>query len=267
MDENLYKKTIEDSVRARYTPDSVLQEFGRLTVHRRETLELHMPYGEETKSLLCVKNGDPEGLRAFYANLAKDGEQGGPMGHNALERARCAFTVAITLFTRFAVEGSLDQEEAYNLSDAYLQIMWGMEEPGAIMSMVSTSGMDLANRVRETKKARSPVIKKCLDYISNHLHYKITVAELAKECGLTPNYLSTHFREQVGSGLLEFIISEKLEGARWLLLLTGCTVAEAAEQFAFPSHSAFSVQFKKKYDLSPSEYRAQSRSPAWDSLK
>lgn len=267
MEENLSKNTIGDSVRSRYTPDSVLGEFRRLTVHRRETLEFHMPYAEETKSLLCVKNGDPEGLRAFYANLSHEGEQGGPMGHNVLEQARCAFTVAITLFTRFAVEGGLDQEEAYNLSDAYLQIMWGIEDPGAIVGMVVTAGMDLANRVRETKQGRSPAVKKCLDYISNHLHYKITVAELARECGLTPNYLSAHFRAQMGVSPLEYILSEKLEGGRWLLLLTGCTVAEAAEQFAFPSHSAFAAQFKRKYGISPSEYRAENRSPVWESLK
>lgn len=267
MDKYLYNKTMEDSVRARYTPDSVLQEFGRLTAQRRETLEFHMPYGEETKGALCIKNGDPEGFRDFQMSLGKGGHHGGEMGADALTQIRSAFLVGITLFTRFAVEGGLGQEEAYSLSDAYIRIMWATEDAQAIAHMIVTAGMDMANRVRETKRARSTVVKACLHYVSNHLHYKITVQELAEVCKRSPNYLSTHFRVQMGVSPQVYILSEKLEAARRMLLFARYAVSEVAEQFAFPSHSAFSVYFKKKYGISPSEYRAQNRSPVWDSLK
>ena len=44
----------------------------------------------------------------------------GMMAQSELDQWRCAFIVAITLYTRFAIEGGLDQEIAYSLSDAYL---------------------------------------------------------------------------------------------------------------------------------------------------
>ena len=49
-----------------------------------------------------------------------------------------------------------------------------------------------------------------------------------------------------------------------MLLTTDITVAEAAVQFAFPSHSSFARDFQKHYGLPPAKYRAQPHSVAWD---
>lgn len=261
------KERAKADPRDAYTPPAVLDEYRRLTAYRRETLEFHLPYSEETRSLLYVRNGDPEGILRYYADLKRVSGQGGVVGHNAMEQARSIFVVSVTLFTRFAVEGGLPQEEAYNLSDAYIRTMHTMNDAAALLSMVPTIGADMAARVRENRRTRSALVKTCLAYITNHKHYKITVAQLARECGLTPNYLSARFKEQMGVGLQEYIISEKLEAARWMLLVSGCSVAEAAEQFAFPSHSAFSAQFKRKYGDTPARYMDAGRATAWSGLE
>lgn len=64
--------------------------------------------------------------------------------------------------------------------------------------------------------------------------------------------------------LKEYILREKLRAARYMLLTTDITVAEAAVQFSFPSHSSFARDFQKHYGLPPAKYRAQPHSVAWD---
>lgn len=247
-----------------FTPPAVLREFHSLAEYRREHLDFHMPYAEETRLLLCVKNGDPEGLRAILEDVGRHtGGSVSAMAPDALSRSRCGFMVGITLYTRFAVEGGLDQETAYNLSDAYIRTMLAMKAPEQITALSSRSGLDFAARVREARMNCGPAIKVCRDYISKHLHYKITLHELAEACGLTPNYLSALFRRQTGMGVQEYIVAEKLEAAKHRLLTTDDSVAEIASQFAFCSHSSFAAHFKKRYGVTPAQYRQEDHSTVW----
>ena len=246
------------------TPADVLREFQRLSEYRREHMEFHMPYAEETKMLLCVKNGDPEGLRAVLQDMERRGVKGSSaMAPDELGQSKCAFMAGITLYTRFAVEGGLDQETAYNLSDAYIRTMISMVDADEVLKLSTRSGLDFAARVRAAHLDCGPSIKACRDYISKHLHYKITLQELAEACGLTPNYLSTLFRKRTGMGVQEYIMAEKLEAAKHCLLTSDDSVAEVASQFAFCSHSSFAAHFKKRYGVTPVQYRREDHSTVW----
>lgn len=247
-----------------FTPPEVLREFHSLAEYRREHMDFHMPYAEETRLLLCVKNGDPEGLRAILEDVGRHtGGSVSAMAPDALSRSRCGFMVGITLYTRFAVEGGLDQETAYNLSDAYIRAMLAMDEPERITALSTRSGLDFAARVREFRLSCGPAVKLCRDYISKHLHYKITLQELADACGLSPNYLSTLFRRQAGMGVQEYVMDAKLEAARHRLIASDDTVAQVASQFAFCSHSSFAAHFKKRYGVTPGQYRQEEHSTVW----
>ena len=102
-----------------YAPE-VLREFHSLAEYRREHMDFHVPYAEETRLLLCVKKWRPGGLRAILEDVGRHtGGSVSAMAPDALSRSRCGFMVGITLYTRFAVEGGLDQETAYNLRRIY----------------------------------------------------------------------------------------------------------------------------------------------------
>ena len=243
------------------TPPEVEVIMDRLVAQRRENLEFHQNYREETLQFLYVKGGEPEKLAELQSGYTYGRDSSmGVMAKSDLDQWRCAFIVAVTLYTRFAIEGGLDQEIAYSLSDAYLCVVHRMDDPRAVYELFHRAGVDFASRVRDSRLSQVPVVVTCRDYVSRHLHFKITVAELARHCGLSPNYLSALFHRQTGITLKEYI----LRAARYMLLTTDITVVEVSVQFAFPSHSSFARDFQKRYGMPPAKYRAQPHSVAWD---
>lgn len=256
MIERIYLSVPELGTRRSATPDEVLAEFRRLSSHSRETLEFHMPREQETQMLRLVQDGDPEGLAGWF-HARSEGLPLGKLSENELQQAKCLFVGAVALYTRAAMEGGLEEELAHNLCDAYVHIASAVTAPARLRELMVLAGIDFARRVETTHRSGVPAIRTCRAYIHNHLHYKITLAELAEACALSPNYLSTLFREQMGIGLKEYILREKLDGASRVLLASDRPVSAVAAQFSFASHSSFSAHFKRRFGVSPAMYRLQ----------
>jgi len=79
---------------------------------------------------------------------------------------------------------------------------------------------------------------------------------LADEIALSPGYLSSHFKEVFGITFHEYLISERLERAKILVLSSGMKNYEIAEQIGFEDPNYFSTAFKKRFGMSPSKYRS-----------
>ncbi|MGA0332691.1 MAG: AraC family transcriptional regulator [Kiritimatiellia bacterium] len=81
------------------------------------------------------------------------------------------------------------------------------------------------------------------------------VASIAKELGITPNYLSAQYRRETGERLSEVLIRERLQLACGLLEKTGLPVADVASRCGFRDASHFSARFRRRYGLTPLAYR------------
>lgn len=243
---------------AQYTPAEVMTEYRRLILHSRESLEFHTPYEVERQMHLFIQNGEPECLSKWLQARVQDkGIEVGAMSGNNLTQSRCMFMAGLTLYTRSAIKGGLDQEMAYNLSDAYIHVADASRNPSYVLELMILAALDFAQRVKVSKTSGTPAVKLCRAYISDHLHYKITLDELAEACSRSPNYLSSLFREQMGVSLKEYILNEKLDAASQILLTTNFSVSQVASQFAFCSHSNFAAHFKRRFGVTPQLYRAK----------
>jgi AraC-like DNA-binding protein len=84
----------------------------------------------------------------------------------------------------------------------------------------------------------------------------LSVAELAKKCGMSPPYFSSLFKKTFGIPPQRYIIRAKINAAI-PLLMNNCTLDEIAEQLGF--HDAFhlSKTFKRVIGCSPRQYKKQ----------
>ena len=73
--------------------------------------------------------------------------------------------------------------------------------------------------------------------------------------GYSPNYLSRKFKEAVGVGVHEYIVFIRLQNAANELLSTKDTITEIALRCGFSDGNYFKDAFKKKYGLTPRDYR------------
>jgi len=87
-----------------------------------------------------------------------------------------------------------------------------------------------------------------------------TVQYFADKLNVTPNYLSDTIRHRSGKSALTVIHDFVLEEAKRLLKTTNLSVSEISYKLGFEYPNYFSRLFKRKTNLSPTEYRKSVKS-------
>ena len=83
----------------------------------------------------------------------------------------------------------------------------------------------------------------------------LTSAEIARAVGFSPNYLSRKFRAATGLGLHEYIVFVRLQRAAQELVSTSDSITTIALRCGFSDSNYFKDSFKKKYGVTPRNYR------------
>lgn len=153
---------------------------------QRETLFERTPYAFERDVLQLIRQGEPEKLSAILEEYGKTGYIVGNLSSNALRQAQYFAVSCAALGTRAAIDGGMPESEAYCQSDEFIQRIDQMTEPDSILLKTYEASMELARRVRDSreKNAVSPSIRRCLNYVQEHLHYPVTFRDLSAASGL-----------------------------------------------------------------------------------
>ena len=102
-------------------------------------------------------------------------------------------------------------------------------------------------------------LRRVLDFLSAHLTDDPTVAELARECGLSSGYFARAFRRTTGVTPHQWLIGKRVERARGLLLGDGLSLADIALVCGFVDQSHFTRVFAKFEGDSPGRWRQTDR--------
>ena len=94
------------------------------------------------------------------------------------------------------------------------------------------------------------------DYIDLHYAENFTLSDLAGAFYLTPQYLSTFFREHFSDNFKTYVTKKRLHYALRDLRNTSAPISEIALRHGFSSVSAFQKNFRKIYGCAPTEYRS-----------
>lgn len=115
----------------------------------------------------------------------------GYLSDDPLKNAKYRFVTTITLATRFAIEGGMDEEDAYNASDPVHPDLTTARRPTTCAACYTDMMTFFTWAMADMQKAEthSKAVNECLDYIHYHLHEKITVPILAEHVHLNPTYL------------------------------------------------------------------------------
>jgi len=93
------------------------------------------------------------------------------------------------------------------------------------------------------------------DYIRGNLYKEISVAALAKQCGLSESAFRSQFKKTFGSSPKQFHQTCRIEEAKWLLRATDRPIQSIAEDIGFVALHSFSAWFQKNEGIPPSEWR------------
>lgn len=217
-------------------------------------------YRFEQLGNLLVKHGQVERLQELFDSVPS--VQAGKMASDTLRQAKNMFICSSTTMSRAAIEGGLDPQSAFKLTDLYIQKCELMRAPSSLFDLVREVAIDLASRVRSLNYddvQDSKLFEACTFYIKKHLFSRISIQDIADEFGISRSYLSTQFHKQTGKTLTQFILDQKIIESKQLLLYTSKSISEIAMHLAFSSQSHFQNAFKKEVGVTPLEYRKQYR--------
>lgn len=221
---------------------------------QREDGFSHHGYDQELLQYEYLRAGDmravEEGVRLFNGNNV------GHLSDDPIRDKRYLFVAATTMATRFAIEGGLNQETAYNLSDLFIQRMDLCKTVEEISALHRVMLEEFTQRTAKQRMRRYPkAILLAIDYIYLHLHETIEVKEIAAHVGLNRSYLSTLFVREVGIPISDYIREKRVEAAKNMLKFSDFTLQEIGNYLAFHSQSHFVSVFKAHTGVTPGVYR------------
>lgn len=223
----------------------------------RETNTFHAPYNPEFDFYFHIKNGNVSKVLQLCQDDFACKKGLGKLSDNPLQNMKYHFVVTTALIARYCIEGGMEHEAAYSLSDVYIQEADKCTEIAQISKLHTDMSLDYVKRMECFQKGRifSKQIVKCIDYIYNNLHKRILISELALYCGLNQCYMSRLFKSETGITVTEYIQSKKIETAKNMLRYSDFLPSQIATILAFPSQSYFIEVFKKNVGMTPKKYQ------------
>lgn len=101
-------------------------------------------------------------------------------------------------------------------------------------------------------------IKVILDYIRENYMNPITIEELAEKVNLSKHYFMRFFKKYMGMTCIEYINDYRLNIAANQLLTTRSQITDISVSIGITNLSYFNRIFKKKFNMTPKEYRHNS---------
>ncbi len=230
---------------------------------QRENHRIHLPYEKELRFYEAVKDGDIDLLKEIMIPL--NHLELGVLSTNPLRNMQYHLTIAIAFITRFCIEGGMDVETAYTLSDVNIRKLDLLTSTKELTLLHHEIVFDYAMRMKKinTKRSNSLAVTKCIDYIYSHLHDIITIDTLALHTGKNATYLCGLFKKEMNTTIGNFIQNKRIEAAENMLKFSDYSATDISNYLAFTSHSYFINVFKKRTGLTPKEYRKRYYRSNW----
>lgn len=98
-------------------------------------------------------------------------------------------------------------------------------------------------------------VKVILKQIETHYQDKLTIEDMARLCGFSCSHFMKFFKQQMGMSFIEYLNDYRLTMAARMLSASADTVVSVAQEAGFENLSYFNRMFKRKFNMTPSQYR------------
>ena len=114
------------------------------------------------------------------------------------------------------------------------------------------------NRQNVAAAKNAKVIEEVKQFLQlNYADASLSLEMASEQVGLSAGYIGKLFKTVTGTSFNDYVTHLRLEQAKHLLAETTGTVAQIGEQVGIHNVPYFSTIFKKKYGMTPSQFREQ----------
>lgn len=224
---------------------------------QKEDFQHNNSFEIESMILHFVESGDVDGLKNM--TLQSSVIHSGTIAPNQLRQTKNIHIIMTAFATRRAISSGVDADEAFQMSDLYIQTAENLNDPSAVQNLNLQMLLAFAQKVKDKliPKTSDEALQRAIQYVLQNINCPITAAEVADHVGFSRSYFSTYFKEQLGFTLSAFILRCKLEEGKHLLQFTDKPLSVISNYLCFSSQSHFQTAFKKQYNVTPLQFRKQ----------
>lgn len=110
-------------------------------------------------------------------------------------------------------------------------------------------------RQEKTDYGSNVYVNTAIDYINEMYMKNIGVCDIANKIGITQSYLNHVFQKELNISVQRFLIDFRMHKAANLLVSTPMSIKEISNKVGYNDQLVFSKAFKKKFGMSPKNYR------------
>lgn len=223
----------------------------------RENGKTHTSFQYEILLFTAIRNGDVYGVKTSLETYKASGLIIGHMSDNPARNIHYWAVSTIAVAIHYAILGGLDESEAYQLSDKYIQEIDLLPTMDECIDYLCRKAVELVTKVRENTIPQhySRLINNCIHLIHVTLHDRLKIENIAQTLHVSRDYLSQAFKKETGISIHKYILRQKLEESKKMLSV-GMSINEVSYTLCFSNESHFIQAFKKCYDITPSAYIA-----------
>lgn len=115
----------------------------------------------------------------------------------------------------------------------------------------------IQKNVKAKAKSKEQRLKEILLYINDHYTQNISISDMASLMNVTEQYFCRYFKNFLGISFTEYVNEIKVRKAARDLVFTNMSVCEIAQKHGFANTGYFFKNFKKKFSMTPAQYRKE----------
>ncbi len=228
-----------------------------MKMNKMQEQPLHYPTAIEKRLIEAVK-------LCHYATIRTE------IGEFITFLSRCTYSNAIQ-YTNFLVLGlvkeydyitewwSVDSEQLYRTTDEIRDV----ETLDDIVKMLAALCFRIVDILEENKKnttvtKNAKIVEEIQRFVrEQYAQHGLSLEAAADKVGFSPGYIGKLFKNMTGITFNDYVTHIRMEQAKVFLITINDSIAQIGERVGVYNVSYFTTLFKKKYGLTPSQFREQ----------
>lgn len=237
----------------------VIKEFLEARKVNNESFFAHPSYKLETELMYWVKQMNEK--KAVKILLDINDLERAKLSDHPIRSLKNSLICTCTLFTRATITSGVTSEYAFNLSDAFIRKIEEVNEEKKLQDLEYEMLHTFIQAIRDyhTTPYQNEIVDRAVYYIHDNILQRLTLAEIAKETSVSPNYLSSLFHTYVGVPLKRYINMKKIDESKYFLTHTNSTLLDIALLFGYCNQSYYTSLFRRFNGITPQKFRQVSR--------
>ena len=226
------------------------------TMIRMEQMERRYAY--ENELMENVAHGHSQRAEIMLSNFTKMAFE--QRMTDPIRNMKNYIIICNTLMRKAAEKGGVHPIYLDKVSSGFAYRIEGLSGIEAGQALMVEMAHDYCRLVRKHATQKySPPVQKAVACIDSDLSGDLSLSTLAASQNINASYLSALFRKETGKTLTEYVNDKRMQAAARLLQSTHLQIQTVAQHCGMSDVNYFSKIFKKHYEMTPKQYREQTR--------